>query len=193
MRRFWTMVAHYHGNRWNGAEIARAMGVTAPTVGTYLDALVDSLMVRKLPPWYENLKKRQVKAPKIYVADTGLLHALLGLDSESALMGHPKCGASWEGFAMHEIVRLLGVDWDRCYYWATHRGAELDLLVHESGRRIGFEFKRTSAPAMTRSMHSALHDLKLDSLFTVFPGNVRFRIHERAEAIGLALACAEGL
>ena len=193
MRRFWTMVAHYHGNRWNGAEIARAMGVTAPTVGTHLDALVDSLVLRKIPPWYENLKKRQVKAPKVYVADTGLLHALLGLDDESALIGHPKSGASWEGFAMHEIVRLLGVDWDRCYYWATHRGAELDLLVHDGGRRIGFEFKRTSAPAMTRSMHSALSDLKLDRLFTVYPGHSRFRMHQRAEAIGLALACAEGL
>ena len=193
MRRFWTMVAHYHGNRWNAAEIARAMGVSAPTAGAYLDALVDSLVVRRLPPWYENLKKRQVKAPKVYVADTGLLHALLGVETESALLGHPKSGASWEGYAMHEIVRLLGVDWDRCHYWATQRGAELDLLVHDGGRRIGFEFKRTSAPAMTRSMHSALSDLKLDRLFTVFPGHTRFRIHERVEAVGLTLACEEGL
>ena len=193
MRRFWTMLAHYHGNRWNGAELGRALGATAPTVNTYVDALVDSLVVRKLLPWYENLKKRQVKAPKIYMADTGLLHALLGVDSEFTLMGHPKSGASWEGFAMQEIVRLLGVDWDRCYYWATHRGAGLDLLVNDGGRRIGFEFKRTSAPAMTRSMHSALSDLNLDRLFTVFPGHTRFRIHQRAEAVGLTLACAEGL
>ena len=193
MRRFWTMVAHYHGNRWNAAETARAMGVSAPTVGAYLDALVDSLVVRRLPPWYENLKKRQVKAPKVYVADTGLLHALLGVETESALLGHPKSGASWEGFAMHEIVRLLEVDWDRCHYWATQRGAELDLLVHDGGRRTGFEFKRSSAPAMTRSMHSALSDLKLDGLFVVFPGHTRFRIHERAEAVGLTLARDEGL
>ncbi len=193
MRRFWTMLAHYHGNRWNGAELGRALGVTAPTVNAYVDALVDSLVVRKLLPWHENLKKRQVRAPKVYVADTGLLHALLGVDGESALLGHPKSGASWEGFAMQEIVRILGVDWDRCYYWATHRGAELDLLVNDGGRRIGFEFKRTSAPAMTRSMHSALSDLKLDRLFTVFPGHSRFRIHPRAEAVGLTLACAEGL
>ena len=192
-RRFWTMLAHYHGNRWNGAELARALGATTPTINAYLDALVDALVVRKLPPWYENLKKRQVKASKVYVTDTGLLHALLGVDSESALMGHPKCGASWEGFAMQEIVRTLGVDRDRCYYWATQRGAELDLLVHDGDRRIGFEFKRTSAPAMTRSMHSALSDLKLDRLFTVFPGNSRFRIHERAEAVGLTHACTEGL
>jgi len=192
MRRFWTMLAHYHGNRWNGAEVGRALGVAAPTVNVYLDALVDSLVVRKLPPWYENLKKRQVKAPKIYLADTGLLHALLGVDGKSALIGHPKCGASWEGFAMGEIMPLVGADWDRCYYWATHRGAELDLLVHEGGQRIGFEFKRTSAPAMTRSMHAALSDLKLDRLYVVFPGDSRFRIHERVEAVGLTLACAEG-
>jgi len=192
MRRFWTMLAHYHGNRWNGAEVGRALGVAAPTVNVYLDALVDSLVVRKLPPWYENLKKRQVKAPKIYLADTGLLHALLGVDGESALIGHPKCGASWEGFAMGEIMPFVGADWDRCYYWATHRGAELDLLVHEGGQRIGFEFKRTSAPAMTRSMHAALSDLKLDRLYVVFPGDSRFRIHERVEAVGLTLACAEG-
>lgn len=192
MRRFWTMVAHYHGNRWNGAEVGRALGATAPTINAYLDALADALVVRRMQPWRENLKKRQVKAPKVYLADTGLLHALLGLDSESALAGHPKSGASWEGFAMQEVVGTLGVDWDRCYYWATHRGAELDLLVLDGGRRLGFEFKRTSAPAMTRSMHSALSDLELDRLFTVFPGDSRFPLHERAEAVGLTLACAEG-
>lgn len=134
-----------------------------------------------------------MKAPKIYVADTGLLHALLGVDSESALAGHPKSGASWEGFAMQEIVRVLGVDWENCHYWATHRGAELDLLVFDGGRRLGFEFKRTSAPAMTRSMHSALSDLGLDRRVAVFPGRARFRRRERAEAIGLTLACAEGV
>ena len=193
MRRFWTMIAHYHANRWNGAEIGRALGVTAPTVNTYVDALVDSLVVRKLLPWHENLKKRQVKAPKVYVADTGLLHALLGVDSEFALTGHPKSGASWEGFAMQEIVGTLGVDWDRCYYWATHRGAELDLLVSDGGRKIGFEFKRTSAPRMTRSMHAALSDLMLERLCLIFPGDSRFRIHERVEAIGLNVAIAEGI
>ena len=193
MRRFWTMLAHYHGNRWNGAEIGRALGVTAPTVGAYLDALVDALVVRRLTPWHENLKKRQVKAPKLYLVDTGLLHALLGIQDETALMGHPKSGSSWEGFAMQEILRVLGASWDHCFYWATHRGAELDLLVFLRGRRIGFEFKRTSAPTMTRSMHSALSDLKLDRLFVIFPGNTRFPIHERAQAVGLSLACTEGL
>ena len=193
MRRFWTMVAHYHGGRWNAAEVARSLGVSAPTVNSYLDALVDSLLVRKLTPWFENLKKRQVKAPKVYLTDTGLLHSLLRLNTESALLGHPGSGASWEGFAMHEVVRTLSVDWEDCYYWATHRGAEIDLLVFDGGRRTGVEFKRTSAPRMTRSMHSALTDLKLDRIFVIHPGGDRFRLHERVEAVGLARACDEGL
>ena len=193
MRRFWTMVAHYHGSHWKSAEVGRALGVSGPTIDTYLDTLVDALVVRRLAPWYENLKKRQVKAPRVYVADTGLLHALLALDSGTALLGHPKAGASWEGFAMQEAVRILGVDWDRCFYWATHQGAELDLLVFEGGLRIGIEFKRTSAPRLTRSMHSALTDLGLDRLFVVFPGDSRFALRERVEAVGLAHACAGGL
>ena len=193
MRRFWTMVAHYHGSHWKSAEVGRALGVSGPTIDTYLDTLTDALVVRRLAPWYENLKKRQVKAPRVYVADTGLLHALLALDSGTALLGHPKAGASWEGFAMQEAVRVLGVDWDRCFYWATHQGAELDLLVFEGGRRIGLEFKRTSAPRLTRSMLSALTDLALDRLFVVFPGDSRFALRERVDAVGLARACAEGL
>lgn len=192
MRRFWTMVAHYHGNRWNAAELARSLGVTAPTVNSYLDALVDSLIVRRLTPWFENLKKRQVKAPKVYLADTGLLHTLLGVKTEFALLGHPKCGASWEGFAMQEALRVLSVDWEDCFYWATHRGAEIDLLVFDGTLRIGLEFKRTSAPAMTRSIHSALADLRLDRIFVVFPGDMRFRLHERVDAVGLSLVCSEG-
>ena len=193
MRRFWTMVAHYHGGRWNAAQIARALGVSAPTVNSYLDALVDSLLVRKLTPWFENLRKRQVKAPKVYLTDTGLLHSLLRLDTEPAVLGHPGAGASWEGFAMHEVVRILSVAWEDCHYWATHRGAEIDLLVFDDGRRTGVEFKRTSAPRMTRSMHSALADLGLDRIFVIFPGADRFRLHERVEAVGLERACAEGL
>ena len=185
MRRFWTMVAHYHGNVWKHAELARALDISAPTVGNYLDALVDALVVRRLPPWYENLKKRQVKAPKVYLADSGLLHALLGLESPAALLGHPKSGLSWEGFALHEVVGRLGIAWENCYYWATHGGAELDLLAFHGGRRVGFEFKRTSAPGMTRSMHAALADLKLDRLFVIFPGDGRFPVHAEVEAVGL--------
>ena len=193
MRRFWTMVAHCHGNVWNNAELGRALGVTAPTIGTYLDTLVDALILRRLPPWYENLRKRQVKAPKVYVKDSGLLHALLGVDSEPALLGHPKSGLSWEGFALHEIVHRLRYSWENCYYWATHAGAELDLLVFHRTQRIGFEFKRTSSPRMTRSIHVALADLKLDRLLVIYPGADRFPLHERVEAAGLTRVCSEGI
>ena len=193
MRRFWRMVAHSHGGHWNAAEIARSLGVTAPTVNSYLDTMVDALFVRRLTPWFENLKKRQVRAPKVYVSDTGLLHALLRVQTEPALLGHPKSGASWEGFAMHEAVRILSADWEECHYWATHGGAEIDLLVFSGGMRIGLEFKRTSAPVMTRSMHVALADLRLDRINLLVPGHARFRLHERVEAVGLGRACAEGL
>lgn len=193
MRRFWTMLAHYHGNRWNAAELSRSLGVSAPTVNSYLDALLDALVVRRLTPWFENLKKRQVKAPKVYLTDTGLLHTLLGVKSEFALLGHPKCGASWEGFAMQEAVRILSADWEDCHYWATHRGAEIDLLVNDGNQRIGLEFKRTSAPKMTRSIHSALADLHLNRVIVLFPGDTRFQLHERVEAVGLTLACSQGL
>lgn len=193
MQRFWTMVAHYHGDRWNASEIGRGLGVTGPAVRRYLDTLTDSLVVRQLAPWFENLGKRQVRAPKVYVTDSGLLHALLGLDTAEHLLGHPKVGASWEGFAMTEVVRLLAVPWDRCYYWATHQGAELDLLVLSGGKRLGFEFKRTSAPRATRSMHSALEDLKLDRLSVIYPGDRRFPLHERVEAVGFRLAMENGL
>ena len=193
MRRFWTMVAHCHGNRWNAAELGRSLGVSAPTVNRYLDALVDALVVRRLTPWFENVRKRQVRAPKIYLADTGLLHSLLDIDSARELLGHPKCGASWEGFAIHEAVRILDAAWDRCHYWATHTGAEIDLFTVRGGRRIGVEAKRTSAPAMTRSLHTALSDLRLDRAFVLIPGEARFRLHERVEAVGLTRACTEGL
>lgn len=193
MQRFWTMVAHYHGDRWNASEIGRGLGVTGPAVRRYLDTLTDSLVVRQLAPWFENLGKRQVRAPKVYVTDTGLLHALLGLETEEELLGHPKVGASWESFAMAEVVRLLEVPWDRCYYWATHQGAELDLLVLSGGKRLGFELKRTSAPRATRSMFSALDDLKLDRLSVIYPGDRRFPLHERVEAVGFRLAMESGL
>jgi predicted AAA+ superfamily ATPase len=186
MRRFWTMLAHYHGQTWNASEISRSLGVSAPTVRRYLDVLTDSLVVRQVAPWHENLGKTQVRAPKVYVRDPGLLHALLGLETREQLLGHPKVGASWEGFAMQEAVRVLGVPWDRCYFWATHRGAELDLLVLDGGRRLGFELKRTSSPRMTRSMHSALDSLKLDELTVVVPGSERFPLHEKVEAVGLS-------
>ena len=193
MHRFWTMVAHYHGERWNAAEIGRSLGVSGPTVRRYLDTLTDALVVRQLPPWFENLGKRQVRSPKVYLSDTGLLHALLGLGTHAELLGHPKMGASWESFAMAEIVRVLGVPWDRCYFWGTHQGAELDLLVVAGGKRLGFEFKRTSAPRATRSMFSALEDLELDRLYVIYPGEKRFPLHERMEAVGFLPAMQQGI
>lgn len=186
MRRFWTMLAHYHGQTWNASEISRSLGVSAPTVRRYLDVLTDSLVVRQVAPWHENLGKTQVRSPKVYVRDTGLLHALLALETSEQLLGHPKVGASWEGFAIQEVVRVLGVSWDRCYFWATHKGAELDFLVFAGGRRLGFELKRTSAPRVTRSMHAALDSLNLDELTVVVPGSERFPLHEKIEAIGLS-------
>jgi hypothetical protein len=193
MRRFWTMVAHYHGGRWNAAEIGRSLGVSGPTVRRYLDTLTDALVVRQLAPWFENVGKRQVRSPKVFLGDTGLLHALLGLGTQPELLGHPKVGASWEGFAMAEVVRVLGVPWDRCYFWGTHQGAELDLLVIAGGRRLGFELKRTSAPRVTRSMFSALDALGLDRLYVIYPGKTRFPLHERIEALGFLPAVEGGI
>lgn len=193
MRRFWTMVAHYHGQTWNASEIGRGLGVTAPTVRRYLDALTDSLVVRQVQPWFENLGKRQVRSPKVYIRDPGLLHSLLGLSTRTELLGHPKVGASWEGFAMEEAVRVLDVPWERCYFWATHQNAEIDLFVDSGGRRLGFEFKRTSAPRVTRSMHSVLESLRLDRLYLVVPGTDRFALHEKIEAVGFAAMVKDGL
>ncbi|MFW6012508.1 MAG: ATP-binding protein [bacterium] len=193
MQLFWTMVAHYHGERWSAAEIGRSLGVSGPTVRRYLDVLTDSLVVRQLAPWFENVGKRQVRSPKVYLADPGLLHALLGVGTKHELLGHPKVGASWEGFALGEVVRTLAVPWDRCYFWATHQGAELDLLVIRGGKRLGFELKRTSAPRTTRSMHSALETLDLERLYVVYPGEDRFPLHERMEAVGLLRLAEEGL
>jgi predicted AAA+ superfamily ATPase len=187
LRRFWSMLAHYSGQLWNGAELARAFGVSEPTVRHYLDILAATCMVRILPPWHENVGKRQVKAPKIYLSDSGLLHALLdiGADQES-LLGHPRVGASWEGFALHQIVRALNADWRDCHHWRLHTGAELDLLVTHGKRRIGFEIKRTDAPRVTPSMRSALDVLRLEKLYVVHAGVGAWPMDERIAALPLA-------
>ena len=186
LRRFWTMIAHYHGQVWNGSELARAFGVTGTTVTRYLDILTGSLVVRQLLPWHENLKKRQVKAPKIYVTDSGVLHTLLGLEARLDLEGHPKVGASWEGFGISEVVSRLGARPEECYFWATHGGAELDLLVVRGRRRFGFELKYTDAPRTTRSTHAALSDLALDRLDIVHAGRHTFPLAENVRALALA-------
>ena len=174
LRRFWNMVAHYHGQTWNGAELARALAVGESTVRRYLDLMTGVFMVRQLSPWFENLGKRQVKAPKVYVRDSGLLHALLGITDRHGLEHHPKVGASWEGYAVEEVLKAMRPD--EAYYWATHNGAELDLLLFKDGRRIGVECKRADAPALTPSMRIALSDLKLDELRVVYPGTSRYRL-----------------
>ena len=184
LRRFWNMLAHYHGQIWNAAELARALAVNESTVRRYLDLLTGVFMVRQLPPWFENLGKRQVKAPKIYLRDTGLLHTLLGITNQHDLEHHPKVGASWEGYAVEEVLKALQPD--EAYFWATHNGAELDLLLFKNGRRIGVECKRADAPTLTPSMRTALTDLKLDELYVVYPGEKRYPLTKQVEVVPLA-------
>ncbi len=191
MRRFFTMLAHYHGQVWNAAQFARNFGVSNASVRHYLDILTSALVVRQLQPWHENLKKRQVKSPKIYLADSGLLHALLGITEMRELEAHPQLGASWEGFAMSQVIARLGVRPHECYFWATHTGAELDLLVVRGLKRQGFEFKRTSAPAITKSMRIAAQDLGLARLFVVHAGRHSFDLSREIRAVALSDLMAE--
>ncbi len=183
MLRFWRMLAHYHGQIWTASDPARSLGVSEPTVRRYLDTLTQTLMIRQLQPWHENLGKRQVKAPKIYFRDTGLLHALMVASTLPELLVHPRCGASWEGFALEQVLRLAKPD--EAYFWATHQGAELDLLMLKGQQRVGVEFKRADAPRLTPSMRIAMHDLKLDSLYVVYPGAQRFSLSAGVEAVPL--------
>jgi predicted AAA+ superfamily ATPase len=185
MRRFWTMLAHYHGQTWNSSELARSFGVADTTVRGYLDRLAAAFAVRLLPPWHANIAKRQVKAPKVYIADSGVFHALLNLPEEADIEAHPKCGASWEGFVVEQIVRRLGARPEECFFWATHAGAELDLLVVRGRRRYGFEIKRTVAPRVTPSMQHALHDLQLARLDVVHAADQTFELGPRLRAMAL--------
>ena len=184
VRRFWNMLAHYHAQTWNAAELARALAVNESTVRHYLDLLTGVLMVRQLPPWHENLGKRQVKAPKVYVRDSGLLHSLLGIADRGDLENHPKVGASWEGYAVEEVIKALQPD--ETYYWATYNRAELDLLLFKNGRRIGVECKRADAPVLTPSMRIAMADLKLDHLYVVYPGERAYTLGKKIEVVPLS-------
>jgi predicted AAA+ superfamily ATPase len=168
LRRFWTMIAHYHGQVWNAAELARSLGSSEPTARKYLDILAGAFVARVLPPWFENIAKRQVKSPKVFVRDSGILHALLGLGDLQSLRGHPKLGASWEGFALEQAITAL--ETRDAYFWATHGGAELDLLMLRGGKRYGFEFKYADAPGTTRSMRVAIETLGLEHLWVIYPG-----------------------
>lgn len=183
LRRFWSMVAHYHAQTWNGAEIARAFGVGESSVRRYLDLLTGALVLRQLPPWHANLAKRQVRSPKVFVEDSGLLHALLGIETSQDLAGHPKVGASWEGFLVKEIIERLNARPEECFFWAVHTGAELDLLVVSGRRRLGFEMKRTTAPRLTRSMATVVEDLDLERLDVIHAGEATFSLAAKVQAV----------
>jgi predicted AAA+ superfamily ATPase len=189
MRRFWTMTAHYSGGIWNSSEIGRSLGEAHTTVKRHLDTLSGALVVRVLEPWYANIGKRLVKSPKVYIRDSGLLHALLGIGDRRQLDGHPVVGGSWEGFIIEQL--LAAVPKAKAYYWRTQAGAELDLLLFLKGRRIGIEIKRADAPKMTPSMGSALEDLELHRLLVVYPGSVRYALRSKVEVMSLAQCMAE--
>lgn len=183
LMRFWTMLAHYHGQIWNASEAARAFGVSDMTVRRYLDILDGVFMIRVLRPWHANIHKRQIRSPKIYFRDSGLLHYLLGIHSEMDLHTHPKIGASWEGYAIEETIKALRPD--EAYFWGTHNGAELDLLLLKGGKRIGIECKRMDAPRFTPSMKLAMDNLQLDRLIVFYPGEKAYPLAERVEVVPL--------
>lgn len=181
LHRFWTMLAHSHGQIWNAAPFATSLGISQPTVRRYLDILTGLFMVRQIQPWHANIKKRQVKAPKVYIRDTGVLHSLLGLKTETEIQRHPGCGASWEGYVIEETIRA--VEPDDVYYWATHQGAESDLVLFKSGRMYGVEIKRQDAPTMTPSMRIALEDLKLERIAVIYPGERHYELHKKVSVV----------
>ena len=184
MGRFWAMLAHYHGQTWNAAVPASTLGVSPSVVWRYLDVLTDALVVRQLQPWFANLKKRQVKAPKVYVRDSGLLHRLLGIDTEKALMTHPAIGASWEGFSIEQV--LAAEPHDEAFFWATHQGAEIDLILRRNGALYGVECKLADAPRMTPSIRNALTDVGLARVAILYPGAQRFPLSDRVEVVPLS-------
>lgn len=184
MRRFWTMLAHYHGQTWNASKFARSMGLSDKTVRSYLDILTGTFMIRQLQPWYENIGKRQIKAPKIYFRDTGLLHALLSISDMHALSGHPQVGASWEGFALEQIINSVRPR--ESYFWATHNGAEIDLFFLLNGRRYGMEIKFSEAPDITRSMKIALENLALDHVWLIYPGKTKYKAGAKITVLPLS-------
>ena len=180
---FWTMMSHYHGQVWNSSELGRAFASRTPPCAAIVNLLTDTFVVRQLPPWTENIGKRVVKSPKVYVADSGLLHTLLGIEKPADLTSHPKVGASFEGFALEQVIRRLELRPREAFFWATHAGAELDLLVIRGRRRLGFEFKRTDAPRLTRSMTVSLDTLALDRIDVIHAGSDGFRMHDKVRAV----------
>jgi len=189
MRRFWTMLAHYHGQTWNASELARSMGLSDKTVRSYLDILTGTFMVRQLQPWFENLSRRQVKSPKVYFRDSGLLHSLLGITNETSLLGHPKSGASWEGFAIEQVLQAVRPA--QAYFWSTYSGPELDLMFFQDGKRYGVEVKFNEAPNVTASMRTAVKDLSLEHLWIVYPGKDEYPVEKNITT--LPLTAVEGI
>ena len=183
LRRFWTMLAHWHGQVWKASEFARSFGVADTTVRRYLDILTGALVVRQLQPWHENIAKRQVKSPKLYLRDSGVLHALLGIGDMYALNAHPKCGASWEGLMLESVIEQLGLSNEQAFFWAVHTGAELDLLVPRGRHRVGIEIKRTAAPKVTRSMRTAIDDLNLHEVVVIHAGRESYRLAAKVRAV----------
>ncbi len=175
------MLAHYHGNIFNASEIARSLSISQSTVKRYIDILVGTFMVRELKPWHENIPKRQVKQSKIYFRDSGILHHMFGITEFNALQRNPKLGASWEGYALEEVIRNLHVDQEDCYFWATHQGGKLDLLIYRDGEKHGYEFKYADAPSMTKSMHSSIESLNLSKLRVIYPGTKDYQLQENVE------------
>lgn len=188
LHRFWSMLAHVHGQTMNWSELGRSLGVADNTVRNYVDLLAQTLMLRVLPPWHENISKRQVKSPKVFVADSGLLHTLLDIETLNALERHPKCGASFEGHCIEQLILSRRARPEQCFFWATQAGAELDLLLMQGNRRLGFEIKYADAPSLTPSMRNALEDLKLDSLEVIYPGRRAYSLHERVRVVPMAQA-----
>jgi predicted AAA+ superfamily ATPase len=190
LRRFWMMLAHYHGQQFNASELGKSLGAADTTISRYLDILTGTFMVRRLTPWFENIKKRQLKTPKIYFRDSGVLHRLLGIPGLEQLVTHPKLGASWEGFALEQVIRASGVAEEEIFYWGVHNQAELDLLLFRRSQRLGFEIKYTDTPAVTASQRAALEHLKLDSLTIVCPGDAAYPLDEKIQVTGLARIAA---
>ncbi len=187
LQRFWSMVAHFHGQILNASELARSLGASESTARRYIDLLSGAFVVRQLPPWHENLGKRQVKSPKLYIRDSGLLHQILDIPDNQSLLGHPKVGASWEGFVVEQLHSMYGGH--NFYFWATHSGAELDVLLTFKGKRYGFEMKLTDSPRTTKSMHIALDNLRLEHLFVVYPGDQSFPLHDTITALAAKNIC----
>ena len=181
LHRYWSMLANSHGQVWKASPIASSLGLSEPTVRKYLDILAGIFMVRQLQPWHVNIKKRQVKSPKVYLRDTGILHSFLELRTEAEIIRHPSCGTSWEGYILEQMIRILEID--HPYFWATHQGAEIDLVFNQGGRMYGCEIKRSDAPIMTPSLRIALEDLKLERIFIIYPGKRRYSIHKQVDVI----------